>query len=403
MRMSSDIKRAGKIMDWFADDTGISRRDRRGRRYLWTDAYAVCNFLELYLETGAARYFQLAADLVDLVHEILGQHRSDDVRKGWISSLAVDEGRAYPTVGGLRIGKALNERRPGEALDEHLEWERDGQYYHYLTKWAHALCQIGAVSGDPIYGRWAIDLARTMHRSFCHTAKAGGKKRLYWKMSIDLTRPLVDTMGHHDPLDGLITFNEICQHQSAGVNCGLDEEVRDLGDLCRQQTWATGDLLGIGGLLFDACRLMQMGPAVVGARFEELLDGVLVAAVSGLHYVMTRGQLGALAEQRLAFRELGLSIGLHAVPRMDVLLQEAPKLYADTAVPDLLDQLKAVQDTATRIETFWLNPANRQAGSWQGHEDINMVMLASSLLPGGFLDFHPRSNDHDKQLTAMPH
>ncbi len=32
---------------------------------------------------------------------------------------------------------------------------------------------------------------------------------MYWKMSIDLTRPLVSSMGQHDPLDGFITYNEI--------------------------------------------------------------------------------------------------------------------------------------------------------------------------------------------------
>jgi hypothetical protein len=34
----------------------------------------------------------------------------------------------------LRIGKQLAERRPGERFDERLEWERDGQYFHYLTR-----------------------------------------------------------------------------------------------------------------------------------------------------------------------------------------------------------------------------------------------------------------------------
>jgi hypothetical protein len=43
-------------------------------------------------------------------------------------------GAAHPTRGGLRIGKKLPERRPGEAFQERLEWERDGQYFHYLTK-----------------------------------------------------------------------------------------------------------------------------------------------------------------------------------------------------------------------------------------------------------------------------
>jgi hypothetical protein len=37
------------------------------------------------------------------------------------------------------------------------------------------------------------------------------------------------------------------------------------------------------------------------------------------------------------------------------------------------------------IETFWLDPANRQSGSWREHRDINMVMLVNSLAPDGYL------------------
>jgi hypothetical protein len=37
------------------------------------------------------------------------------------------------------------------------------------------------------------------------------------------------------------------------------------------------------------------------------------------------------------------------------------------------------------IESFWLEPENRQRGSWKEHEDINAVMLATSLAPEGYL------------------
>lgn len=32
---------------------------------------------------------------------------------------------------------------------------------------------------------------------------------MYWKMSIDLSSPLVPSMGQHDPLDGLITYLQL--------------------------------------------------------------------------------------------------------------------------------------------------------------------------------------------------
>jgi len=37
------------------------------------------------------------------------------------------------------------------------------------------------------------------------------------------------------------------------------------------------------------------------------------------------------------------------------------------------------------IETFWLDPANRKGAAWREHEDINSVMLATSLTPRGYL------------------
>jgi len=67
----------------------------------------------------------------------IGRHRADDPRRG-LDQRARRGGR----LGGLRIGKPLPERGAGEPVDERLEWDRDGQYFHYLTKWMHALDQV---------------------------------------------------------------------------------------------------------------------------------------------------------------------------------------------------------------------------------------------------------------------
>src|SRR5687768_13053132 len=112
---------AHELMTRFADRTGVTG-DREQKRYLWTDAFAVCNFLAL----GQT---DLATRLVDRVHHTLGRHRDDDARIGWISGLPAAEGEAHPTRGGLRIGKPLPERGPTDPFSEPLEWERDGQYF----------------------------------------------------------------------------------------------------------------------------------------------------------------------------------------------------------------------------------------------------------------------------------
>ena len=196
-------------MTEFARLTGLSPASNIPRRYLWTDAFAVCNFLGLYQETGGKEFEDLALQLVDQAQSVLGRHRHDDHRTCWISGLDEEDGRLHPTKGGLRIGKQLKERRPSDPLDERLEWDQDGQYYHYLTKWMHALNGVTRVTGDFTYNRWAIELARTAHTKFVHALSSSRRKRMYWKMSIDLSYPLVPSMGLHDPLDGLVTYSQL--------------------------------------------------------------------------------------------------------------------------------------------------------------------------------------------------
>ncbi|WP_292365942.1 hypothetical protein, partial [Methanoculleus sp. UBA208] len=243
------------LMAEFAGLTGLDPPGARPRRYLWTDAYAACNYLELFHRTGDGVYRDLALRLVDLVHHTLGRHREDDPRTGWISGLPDEEGEAHPTRGGLRIGKPLPERGPDEPFDERLEWERDGQYYHYLTKWMHALNRVSRTTGDPTYTRWAVELAEIAHTAFAYTPSSGGRKRMYWKMSNDLSRPFVPAMGQHDPLDGVVTYSEL---RAAAGGIDLSPEIADMARICRGGNLATDDPLSIGGLLFDAGRIVQI-------------------------------------------------------------------------------------------------------------------------------------------------
>jgi len=101
---------AKDLMPGFAARTGLGDGGEAPRRYLWTDAFALCNFLELYRRSGEDRYLRLALRLTKQVHEVLGRHRADDGRSGWISDPGEEEGRLHPTAGGLRIGKKLGER-----------------------------------------------------------------------------------------------------------------------------------------------------------------------------------------------------------------------------------------------------------------------------------------------------
>jgi len=373
-----------ELMLKFAYDTGVSS-GLRPRRYLWTDSFAVCNFLELYRHgRGGERFKRLALKLVDQVHFILGRHREDDPRSGWISGLSDEEGWKHPTIGGLRIGKRLPERKPEEPFDEALEWERDGQYYHYLTKWMHALNRVSEVTGNAVYNLWAIELAKTAHSSFVYKTP-NGRKRMYWKMSIDLSRPLVASMGQHDPLDGFVVYNEL---QAAAPKDPtwpkLEREIEEIADICEGMDWATSDPLGIGCLLWNAYLLARLIKTGYLKRTNLLLD-VLESSLLSLELYLSTEPTGLPASRRIPFRELGLSIGLKAAMKLQKLVVNEPKLSSDTKLRSSIESLTIYSWLIDETEGFWIKPVNMESRSWKTYEDINRVMLATSLTPDGFL------------------
>lgn len=378
---------AGELMTRFAERTGIVP-GRPPRRYLWTDAFAVCNFLGQARSGSGVSFGDLAAHLVDQTHQVLGRFRADDARSGWISGLAEAEGARHPTRGGLRIGKPLPERDPEEPPDPELEWEQDGQYYHYLTRWMHALDQYSGYSGHPDASRWACELAETAHAAFTYEAYPGGPKRMVWKMSVDLTRPLVASMGQHDPLDGLITYRQLRAHREPGGPT-LDTESREMARIAAGRDWRTDDPLGLGGLLTDGYRLMQLDGGASGD--DRLLAELLDAAATGCLAWLRRGPLARPAAYRLAFRELGLSIGLRAALRMRHALQQNRGSWErQPSIRTSLERLAELEPVIETIESFWLRPEQQRDETWLAHQDINAVMLATSLAPAGFLDFPER-------------
>lgn len=393
MDQETSIANVRDIMIAFAERTGLAPAATQPVRYLWTDAFAVCNFLGLYRKTGDEKYRRLALDLIAQVHRVLGRHREDDPRTGWLSGLNDAQAAEHPTAGGLRIGKKLNERGALEPWDERLEWDRDGQYFHYLTKWMHALSQTSAVTGDAVYNRWAVELAKIAFAKFTYVPSAGTTPRMYWKMSIDLSRPLVPAMGDRDALDAVITFSEL--RMRAGDSTGgtpspdLRGDIANAAKICRVMRWDTEDALGIGGLLCDVSTAFQLTLAGV---FDDpkLLEALLMSSGRGLLQFMGGNTLRARADYRLAFRELGLSIGLHAVSRMrDKLADGKAEISNADRLQRILEELAKFMPVAAHIENFWLKQENQQAESWSAHRDINEVMLAASLLPDAFLSLSP--------------
>ncbi len=369
---------ARSLMDEFARRTGLSPLGPQ-RRYLWTDAFALTNYLTLFRRTGDPSFRDLALALIDGVHHTLGRHRPDDPRTGWISGLEDEVGERHPTAGGLRIGKDRGERSPGEPYDPEAEWDRDGQYYHYLVRWMHALSRASVVLDDPELHRWAAELAVAAHRGFTDAIPAGGTKRMCWKMSIELTRPLVPSEGGHDPLDGLVTFSELRSRAANASDArALDLEISELESMCRGREWATADPLGIGGLLADAWWTEQLlGREGVPRSLEPLLAQLVDASLVSLHALL-QGRLFRLPlERRLAFRELGLAVGLRAA---DALVRSGPRLRMRPGIEGV-DDLERYVPLADAIVSEWLPDDVRATRAWTEHGDINDVMLATALVP----------------------
>jgi hypothetical protein len=379
-----DVATAAELMLAFAARTGLEPAGPP-RRYLWTDAFAVCNLLELHRLSGDPWCRELALRLVAQVHEVLGRHRDDDPRQGWISGLDEEEGRQRPTAGGLRIGKELPERSPREPLQARLEWDRDGQYFHYLTRWAHALLQAAGASREERFLSWAAELAVVAQDRFTQRPP-NEPPRMVWKMSVTLTRPLVASMGQHDPLDGWVTALSLLAagvpEQRAGA---LRRAAGALAELAGRTRWATDDPLGLGSLLVDAWRVAQLqargavdDPTLLPQLLDECRRSFAAFSAEGLRQP---------AAQRLAFRELGLALGLVALERLAAWSAADP-----TAPPALRSRIAALErwvPLGAEIVGFWREPSHRVAATWAEHRDISAVMLATALVPDGYLTLPP--------------
>lgn len=378
----SHPREAAELMRAFVVRTGVVG-DRPSHRYLWTDAFAVCNLLGLAASGELNDGVELARRLVDRVHDTLGRHDPAHGDNQPLGGRDEETRRQAPTSAGLRIGKPLPQRRPDEPPDPRLEWERDGQYFHYLTRWMHALARLAEETGDLRYHDWAVGLADAAFGAFVGHDRQHAD-RMVWKMSVDLDRVLVASMGLHDPLDGWITSLELASSAFTDPRrrARLLRQAEAYRSLCEGSAWSSPDPLGIGGLLADAWRWWRS----VGSRNESVPVRLLDAARVGLVAARSRGLARGPVNGRLAFRELGLAIGLHAAERL------AAAVGADGEHPGIeaaLSRLSGEARLGQEIENTWRRPANRDGPTWRDHRDINEVMLATSLAPEGYLGRAP--------------
>jgi len=368
MKSSGDdsAELAKTLMHEFAEKTGLTGGNVQEQdRYLWTDAFAVQNFLALASSFDDERYKELARNLIESVHCTLGRFSPDDCRSGWISSLPEKEGQMHPTINGLRIGKSRPERKESEPFDSDKEWDRDGQYFHYHTRWINALLQAAGYLDNREYINHAAELSLA-GRHFLN--QAGNRQQLYWKMSIDLSYPQVLSMGAHDPLDGYLTALE-CKTMAADEH-DFTGYLENLEALCEGKNWQTTDPLGLGGLLLNTVRSAEL------ENHTDLPESVSPKklyndSLNGLNAYERQAGITSSAKYRLAFRECGLSLGLRVID------STRGKLTENSLQTERIDEYLSHADD---IEDFWSQDSNREYHAYKDHQNINNVSLASSLL-----------------------
>ncbi|KAJ5587025.1 uncharacterized protein N7459_002790 [Penicillium hispanicum] len=327
-------------------------------RYLWTDAFGVINLLTMHKEyrraggstIGDDRYLLLARRLIETVHDVLGRTRDGLARLPGATE-------AHPLAGGLRIGKT----------DEYGP-DGDGQYHHYLTIWMFALNRMAKASGDVSYNRQAVELARAIHPRF-FVDRSAKRPRMIWKMSMDLSTPLVSSEGNLDPIDGYVIFRLL---QAAAIEAGegevLAEEIADYKRVMERkgEHFVSSDPLDLGMTLWTVHWLSEKenwASNLATRCFEQIYTDNLFE----INQYLKRN-----IRFRLAFREFGTSVGAQC--------QSQQTTEKDRAV-----DLKTWSDAIIAAWDPYMELSITEGLTPEDLRPITRVMYASALIPGGEL------------------
>jgi len=303
-------------------------------RYLWTDAFGVVNYLSLFKQTNDLQFLEQAESLISDVHSTLGFERNLKQRL----KLASQEN---PCAAGLRIGKVADEG----------EEDGDGQYWHYLTKWMFVLNRMSLVKRDSKFNDWAITMAKNVVPKFVSTQNPE-KPRMFWKLSIDLSHPVVLSEGNLDPFDGLVTLQLLQQSLPQEKRAVLDSEICLFTKMVmnKYKRYYSNDPLDLGEALWLSSWALKF------PQNHEWASHVQRISQSCLEQLFTNGYFDESERYRLAFREMGTTIGIQ--------------------VSKLSSSEKRWENRVQSLHQFWDSRIYRR------DRDISPVMYCTSLLPG---------------------
>ncbi|KIW98457.1 uncharacterized protein Z519_00118 [Cladophialophora bantiana CBS 173.52] len=322
-------------------------------RYLWTDGFAVVNFLTLYQLTNESRYLTFAKNLITTVHNILGYTRNGKSRLPGATD-------SHPLDGGLRIGKH-DESGP----------DGDGQYFHYLTVWMFALNRTSLVSGERWYNDQAISMAKAILPHFMSNMESI-RPRMFWKVSMDLSRPLVMSEGNLDPVDGYVTY-KLLQSTNADDPEILSEEVSLFKKIVdkKLRDYASTDTLDLGMTLWTAHWFTPE---------EEWATHLTCRAIGCVKMLLENDYFDQPSRRRLAFREFGTALGVKAA--LSSKTDEGGLCREDELVDaefrELPDLICRTWEEAGLVPV----PTKKMQGRMAELMPITAVMYATALIPG---------------------
>ncbi|GJJ09236.1 hypothetical protein Clacol_003458 [Clathrus columnatus] len=328
-------------------------------RYLWTDAFGVCNFVSLYRITRDSRYLLLAERLVEVVHRILGSTR--DGKRPLPRADA-----QHPLRGGLRIGKLK-----ANGIDS------DGQYYHYLVVWMFALNRLAKVTNKTVYNDLAIELAQVIHRKFV-IHEPNLPPRIMWKMNADLTDALVSKEGSLDAVQGYLAYMLLREANRKDPNV-LSKEIDDLKEIINNHPPLPNrhhkDPLDLGMGLWIAHYFAD----VQGEEWAKTMKTSYVNDADALFHLNSFDPEENPLDNRLPFREFGLAMGIACIcPLVEENRTEHDK--QENQIKQILDAWEDVI-LAHPKENANTSLIGLRRGDGDTENHIDLVMYASVVCP----------------------
>eukprot|EP01080_Neovahlkampfia_damariscottae_P007809 gene7809-12282_t len=256
--MSSNLSKVLNKLQWMKKE----KIWPNGKRYLWTDSYGIILLVSLYKETKEIKYLQEAEWVIDDVKKKLGRKK------------------------GVRIGE---------------DPDRDGQYFHYLSKWVYALNEIGKFI--PQYHDEAVKTIKDIHPHF-YVPHRG----IIWKMKEDLSGIYEGYgFGGLDHYDAFVTYRQIDENS-------LGKEISQVYELVKRDynNFSCSQDLGLGETLWMAHHYPKENWAEHLTTFcLNQLNDMWVSNSKDKGYFMR----DAVWERNfiLAFGNFGVSIGLQSV------------------------------------------------------------------------------------------